>query len=266
MTTVPVQGARIFVQDRGSGPPVLLLHGNPDTSDLWSGVIDGLASDFRCIAPDLPGFGRSEIPGDFDFRLQSMADFVDALVGKLGLSEPIRLAVHDFGGPYGLSWAVRHPERVAALGITNTLYSSRYRWHFWARVWRTPGLGELSMALMSRWIAHWEMRRGSKKLPREYVDQMWEHVDPETQRMVLKLYRATNPRDFRGWEDELRTLARRVPTKVLWGAKDPYTPLWMAHIFGTGEVEIFPDAGHWLPVEEPRTVAKGLAGVFTAAP
>ena len=63
---VTVQNAKIYVMDEGSGTPTLFLHGVADSSDVWSGVIARLKKHYRCLAPDLPGFGRSTAPEDFD--------------------------------------------------------------------------------------------------------------------------------------------------------------------------------------------------------
>lgn len=261
--TVAVQGASIFVREAGEGPPVLLLHGNPDSADMWDGVLPLLSREHRCLAPDLPGFGRSQVPAGFDFRLASMASFVDGLVAALGVAEPLRLVVHDFGGPYGLAWAVEQPRRVSHVAVFNSLFSTRLRWHFWARIWRTPLLGELSMGLMSRWLFARELRRGSHgRLSREHVDRAWSHVGPRVKRMVLRLYRATDPQCFGGWEERLRELASRVPVKVFWGRRDPYLSLDLADAFGTDDVELFDDGGHWLPAESPEEVAPRLLDFF----
>ena len=254
----------VHLFDQGSGPPILFLHGNPDTAEMWHGVISRLDG-FRCLAPDLPGFGRSTVTGDFDCSLESMAAFVDELVVKVGVDEPLCLAVHDFGGPYGLSWAVRHSQKVRRIAILDSLYFADYRWHFWARVWRTPVLGELSMLLMNRLIFTLELRRGSRRLTPGHIRETWAWIHPAMKRMVLKLYRATDPENFRGWEEELHALAAQIPVKVLWGAHDPYIPPRWAHHFGTGDVRVFEDCGHWLPAEAPARVAELLQGFFQGA-
>lgn len=262
---VDVQGAAIFVREAGEGEPVLLLHGNPDTADLWDGVLPALSHTYRCLAPDLPGFGRSQVPAGFDFRLASLARFVAELVAALGVAEPLRLVVHDFGGPYGLAWAVEHPRAVSHVAVVNSLFSSRLRWHFWARIWRTPVVGELSLWLASRWLFARELRRGSAgRLSRAHVDRAWSHVGPLAKRTVLRLYRATDPECFRGWEDKLQALASEVPVKVFWGRKDPYLATELAYAFGTEDVELIDDAGHWLPAESPEETAARLLGFFAS--
>lgn len=260
---VDVHGAEIFVRDEGGGPPVLLLHGNPDSSDLWDDAIRRLRESYRCLAPDLPGFGRSSIPPGFDFRLASMSSFVDGLMTALGVAEPVRLVVHDFGGPYGLSWAVEHPERVSRIVVVNSIFSTRLRWHFWARIWRTRFLGEASMLLMNRWLFARELRRGSLgHLSREHVRRAYSLVSRETKSMVLRLYRATDPECFAGWEERLAELARTVPIKVLWARQDPYLDVRLAHTFGTEDIDFFDTTGHWLPIEAAPEMSKLVSAFF----
>jgi pimeloyl-ACP methyl ester carboxylesterase len=258
MDVVLTGGARAHVRDAGAGPPVLFLHGNPDTGDLWDGVIRTLESRHRCLAPDLPGFGRSDVPPAFDCSLDGLAAWVNDLTGTLGVAQPLDLVVHDFGGLFGLAWAVRHPQRVRRLVIMNTVFFPDYRWHFWARVWRTPILGELSFALNSRWGMALEMRRGSRRLPVAHAIRAYDAMTPAMTRMVLRLYRAADPQAFTPWQDGLRALVATVPCLVLWGDRDPYIDKAFAERFGAREVRHFPNAGHWLPVEESGAVAMHL--------
>ncbi len=251
-------GVDIHLEDRGEGPPVLFLHGNPDSSDLWAGVIDRLERGFRCLAPDLPGFGRSGPGDDLDCSLEGFSRLVDGIVSASGVEEPLALVVHDFGGPIGLSWAVENPERVRSVVVLNTLYSSPYRWHAWARIWRTPGLGELSLATMNWPLFRRSMRRGSPGLTDEHLRATYGYVSPPLKRMILKLYRSTDPENFRGWEERLHEITASVPSLVLWGDRDPYIGPGFAESFGTRNVRHFPEHGHWLPVEAPDEVARAL--------
>lgn len=202
-------GIDIFLKDRGEGLPTLFLHGNPDSADVWDGMIERLQDSYRCLAPDLPGFGRSGHAGDLDCSLDGFARLVNSIVSAIGLSEPLKLVVHDFGGPIGLSWAVENPEKVRRLAVINTLYSSAYHWHFWGKIWRTPVLGELSLATMNWPLFQWSIRQGSRHLSDEQIRETYRHVTPKMKRMVLKLYRATDPENFRGWEEKLLELDPR---------------------------------------------------------
>lgn len=260
--TLHIGRSRIHLIDQGHGTPTLLLHGNPDSSEIWHGILPALSKRHRCIAPDLPGFGRSTAPADFDYSLEGMAAFVDDLVTALGIDEPVNLVVHDIGGPFGLAWAVRHPAKVGRVAITNTVFSSDYRWHLFGRLWRTPVVGELVQALTTRRGFRRELRRASRKLTRTQIDRTYDLITPSVKRMMLRWYRATDPRNFAGWEDTLRRVLSLKPSLVLWGDHDPYIDRRFAASFGAGDVLHFPEAGHWLPAEEPERVAAELLRFF----
>ncbi len=259
---VIVQGASIHLEDEGSGPPVLFLHGNPDSSILWRQVIKEMKPRFRCLAPDLPGFGRSSFPQNFHCSLAEMAAFLEGLLNELRVSEPVNLVVHDFGGPYGLAWAVKNPTRVRRMGILNTIFTADYRWHLWGRIWRTPVLGELSLMTMNRWVFHASMRRNAPGLSDEHLRETYALLTPSTKKMVLKLYRAADPKNFRSWEEGLLQLTRKVPACVLWGDRDPYIAPAFAERFGAQKVFHYSDYGHWLPVEAPQEVSARLMEFF----
>ena len=257
-----VQGAPVYLVDEGSGPPILFLHGNPDSSDVWREQIAQLSPQYRCLAPDLPGFARSTAPAGFDYSLDSLAMYVNDLLNALKIDEPVHLVVHDLGGPTGLAWAVKHPDKVRSLVVINTVFFSDYRWHFWARVWRTPLLGELSMRLMNRFSFRQELKRGSRKLSREHMDQAYDLFTPAMQKSVLRFYRALTPSRLKHWEDRLQPLVTRIPVLVLWGDQDPYLPKQFASRFGAKKVVHFPDCGHWLSVEAAADVSGQLEAFF----
>lgn len=188
----------IHLVEEGEGPPVLFLHGNPDSSEVWSGIIPRLSARYRCIAPDLPGFGRSGAPDDFNSSLDGMAAWVDALVTALGIHEPLNLVVHDIGCPFGLAWTVLNPDKVRSVVITNTVFASDYRWHLFGRLCRPPVVGELVQALTSRRGFTRDLLRASRKLRREQIHRTYALITPSVKRMMLRWYRAANPRNFAG--------------------------------------------------------------------
>jgi haloalkane dehalogenase len=116
-----VDGLRMHYVDEGTGPPVLLLHGEPTWSFLWRKIIPPLvASGRRAVAPDLLGFGLSDKPGDmawysYDRHVASIV----RLVEELDLHH-LTLVLHDWGGPIGLRVAVEHEDRVERLVILDT--------------------------------------------------------------------------------------------------------------------------------------------------
>jgi pimeloyl-ACP methyl ester carboxylesterase len=259
---VTVHNASIFVQVQGSGAPTLFLHGNPDSSLLWQGVISEVQSRLQCFAPDLPGFGRSELPAGSKFSLEEMAQFIDDLISASKISGPLNLVVHDFGGIYGLAWAVKHPQRVRRLAIMNTNFFSDYKWHIWGKIWRTWPLGELSMATLTWPAFYLSMHKASPQLTREHLRETYQLFTPAVRRMVLQLYRATEPENYQGWQDQLLLVTRKAPTCVLWGDRDPYISPGFAERFGAQKVWHYPANGHWLPAESPEQVAARLLEFF----
>ena len=260
-----IQGVSTYLTDCGSGSPILFLHGAPDSADMWSNIIEPLKKDFHCFAPDLPGFGRSIAPVDFKCSLDNMASFIDELVEGGNIPTPLNLVVTDFGATYGLSWAVRHPEKVRRLAIAGSAnFSSRYQWHQDARLLRIPLLGELGMATLTLAAYEKAMHRNAPLLSTEHIRQTYALglAKPEVRRMMLKLYRSIDPEDFVGWEERLHDLTAHVPTLVLWGDKDPYITPDYAEQFGNAQVEHFPQNGHWLAIEIPEIVTQRLAGFF----
>jgi haloalkane dehalogenase len=112
-------GARVHYVDEGSGPPLLLLHGNPTWSFLYRDVIAGLRDRFRCIAPDHPGFGLSTAPAGYGFTPAEHARVLERFVEELDLRDTTMM-VQDWGGPIGFAVATRHPDRFARFVIGNT--------------------------------------------------------------------------------------------------------------------------------------------------
>jgi haloalkane dehalogenase len=124
-----VEDLRIHYVDEGSGDPVVLVHGEPTWAYLYRKVIPGLTDRARVVAPDLPGFGRSDKPTDRAFYTyeRHVAVFT-SVMEALDLHE-ITMVVHDWGGAIGLRFAAEHPDRVARLVVLNTgIYSPSPRW------------------------------------------------------------------------------------------------------------------------------------------
>jgi pimeloyl-ACP methyl ester carboxylesterase len=254
---LPVGNITAHVEEAGSGAPAIFLHGNPDTHAVWNTTIAALPQ-LRCLAPDLPGFGKSIAPADHDLSLEAQGAFVLGIVDALALDR-VHLIVHDIGGNYGLAFASLHPERIASLTVLNTIWSPAYRWHFWGRVWRTKGLGEAAMKLSARPLFINQIRRGSPAMPRDYVELAHAEFTPATKRQVLRYYRAMSPPVWQGWDTKL--LAAKLKTQVIWGDKDPFIPATFAEGFGVAARHT--PHGHWVMAEDPQLVASAISD-FTA--
>jgi haloalkane dehalogenase len=112
---VDIDGARIHYVDEGAGETLLLLHGNPSWSFLYRKIIIGLRSDYRCVAPDFPGYGMSDAPDGYGFTPREHSLVLEHFVDRLGLHD-LTLMVQDWGGPLGLGVAGRRPELLRRSG------------------------------------------------------------------------------------------------------------------------------------------------------
>jgi pimeloyl-ACP methyl ester carboxylesterase len=125
----PFEGKRLDLDglgyhylDEGSGPPVVMVHGNPSWSFYYRNLVLALRDRYRCIVPDHIGCGLSDKPGDnrYPYTLSRRVDDLEKLLERLGIRENITLVVHDWGGMIGMAYAVRHPGRIKRLVILNT--------------------------------------------------------------------------------------------------------------------------------------------------
>ncbi len=115
---VGVDGIKVFYREAGpkDAPTILLLHGFPTASHMFRDLIPQLADRFRLIAPDLPGFGQSDMPtrNAFTYTFENIANVIDRFAEVIGLHR-FAMYVFDYGAPVGFRLAVRHPDRVTAL-------------------------------------------------------------------------------------------------------------------------------------------------------
>lgn len=242
--------------DQASTEAVVFVHGNPGPARDWTDLVESVGEFARAVAWDFPGYGSADKPADFDYTIEGYARFLDAALDRLGIQR-VHLVMHDFGGGWGLRWAVDHPERFASAVLVNTGVLPGYRWHWAAQIWRTPVLGEMFMATTTRPALHLVLKQGNPRgLPKEYVDRMYDDYDTATRKAVLKLYRATTADAMGALVDPLRALDR--PALVVWGAKDPYVPVSYAErqreAFPSAEIHLLEDSGHWPMVDNPDRV------------
>jgi haloalkane dehalogenase len=143
-----IAGGRVHYVDEGTGPPLLLLHGNPTWSFLYRESILALRDRFRCIALDYPGFGLSSAPSGYGYLPAEHVQVLERFILELDLRN-VTMMVQDWGGPIGFAAATRHPERFAAFVIGNT----------WAWPKNDPGTQAFSRILGSRLGEHLIMQR-----------------------------------------------------------------------------------------------------------
>lgn len=246
---------------------VVFVHGNPGSAEEWAGLVARVGETTRAIATDMPGFGRADKPEDFEYTIAGYARHLADVIDTFGLRR-VHLVMHDSGGPWGLRWIVDHPDRAGSVVLINAVGMPGYRWHLMARIWRTPGLGELAMQTTTHAGFRLALRLGNPvPVPRDAAEQMYEHFDAATRRAVLRMYRATETSDLDRLADELA--AHDLPALVVWGVTDPYISITDAERFR----EVLPDArfvripdgGHWPHLSTPEAVEDAVLPWLRAA-
>ena len=245
-----------------SDEAAVFVHGNPGSSQDFAALVERTGEFARAVAIDMPGFGRGDKPADFDYTVLGYARHLEVALSQLGVRRA-HLVLHDFGGPWGLEWACAHPDAFASATLVGTGVLIGYHWHYLARVWRTPLLGNLFQASATRAAFGLLLRHGNpRRLPKEFVDRMYSDYDRGTRRAVLRLYRATpDPAgDGQRQADILRLLDR--PALVVWGRHDPYLSVALAErqrqAFPRARIVILDRSGHWPFVDDPDSVATAV--------
>ena len=264
-SAIDVDGVPAFVRTKpGDGPPVVLVHGNPTHSEDWLPFLERLPG--PALAPDLPGWGRSERPprGRFVGTMHGLAAFLERLLERLGVDE-YRLVVHDWGA-LALIAAQAHPDRVRRLVVINGVpLLPGYRWHWIARyVWRRRGVGEFFNAISTRAGTALLLRQTTadgRPMPDEFVDMIWRRFDRGTRRAILELYRSAPEEALAAAGSRLGELG--CPALVVWGAGDRFLPVEFGRLYAkrlpNAELVELADAGHWPWIERVDLVDRVVA-------
>lgn len=265
---VDVDGLKLHYLTAGEGEPVLLLHGWPTSAYLWRNLIVPLSRTHRVIALDLPGFGKSDKPLGASYSFKHYERVLDGFVQKLGLP-PLTLVVHDMGGPVGLLWAVRHPEKIQRLALLNTLVFPEMSWAALLFV------GATFVPLLRSWMVSPKgleaaMRFGvvhKERLTPEVVGAYQEpFVEADAGKALLKSVQRLSPRGFKEIGAKL-TLFEKVPVRLIYGTGDRILPdvaktmQRVKRLLPQAELTALPGCGHFLQEDEPEKIA-GLLSAF----
>lgn len=239
----------------------VFVHGNPGSADDFSALVGAIGGSMRALSLDLPDFGKTSAASGFEHSVEGYAGFLRIALAELGVTRA-HLIVHDFGGPIGLTWAAGEPGRVASLTLIDIGVMPGYRWHWMARIWRTPVLGELFQAATTRAGFRRAIARSEPRgLPPAAVERMYDQYDRRTRRAVLRLYRATDD-PGQGAESIVAALAG-TPVLVIWGEHDSFLDASWAErqreFFPGAEVQVLPASGHWPFLDAPAAVARLIA-------
>jgi haloacetate dehalogenase len=281
LSTVDLGEVKLRVRLGGAGPPLLLLHGCPQTHMMWGKIAGDLARDFTVVAPDLRGYGESSKPEPVadhaNYSKRAMAGDALGLMRHFGFDR-FSVAGHDRGGRVAYRLALDHPqavERICVLDIIPTGEVWRradhrfaLRYWFWPFMAQPAPLPETVIGRDPEYFFFQGMFRGQKEIfaPEAYADYVRCNADPLTVRAVCEDYRAGA--SF----DRLLDLEQRgqrkiaCPVQVLWGARSAVGAMgdvlgiwrdWADDLTGQGI-----DCGHFLPEEKPAETLAALQGFF----
>lgn len=232
--------------------PAVLVHGVPDTAQLWDRLRSHLTR-ADVIIPTLPGFG-TPIPDGFD---ASKAAYADWLIGQLeAVGEPVDLVGHDWGSILVQRVTSVRPDLIRTWACGSGPCDREYVWHDMAQMWQTPEVGEQVMAAMdpAALASFLEIELGSA----ERAHLVASKVDGAMKECILALYRSAVDVGTE-WADQVDTISR--PGLVLWGNGDAYVGPEYARRLGerTGaRVVVFEHTGHWWPVTQAEAAAREL--------
>jgi haloacetate dehalogenase len=275
----------IFVSWSGSGPPVLLLHGFPQTQLMWRGVAPRLARHFTVVCADLRGYGRSGCPASTPdhapYAKRAMAQDMVVVMEQLGFSR-FSVAGHDRGGRVAYRLALDHPGRIERLAVLDVLPTAtvweradaRFALAFWpwsllAQPEPLPErlLEAVPEAVVDDALSGWgsPSTAFSPEIRAAYVAALG---DPVHVHAICEEYRAAATVD-RVHDDEDRKRGRRIacPVLALWSARGPLAT-WYAEAGGPLALwRAWADdvqghaltAGHFFPEEAPTETADALA-------
>jgi len=262
-------GVRSFVREQGEGDPVVLMHGIPVSSFLYRKVLPLLAErGLRGVAFDLPGLGLAEKPDRFDYTWTGLGRWTGEAIGGLGI-ERCHLVLHDIGGPIGLEWALRNPDRVRSLTLLDTLIDVDHFRRVWTMDLAAPPLiGPFWVATIrppvARWLFYLQGIADRSSTPAHEVDAhialLHRNRGGRSFRRIVRGFELTSEKE-RFYTEGLREAG--WPATILWGDRDPALGedrrRAIERVLGI-EAKIV-SAKHFLQEDQAPAVAETIAGV-----
>jgi pimeloyl-ACP methyl ester carboxylesterase len=231
--SVDVDGFNIFYREAGTSgaPKLLLLHGFPSASHMFRDLIPLLSDRFHIVAPDLPGFGRSDMPspGAFAYTFDHIAEIIDGFTEVISFDR-YGLYVFDYGAPTGFRLAAKHPERIAAIISQNgNAYEEGLSdgWNPIRAYWQdaSPANREALRAFLKPETTAWQYTHGAQEnvvSPDGYSLDNFYLARPDAEEVQLDLFGdyKSNVALYPIFQAYFRT--HRPPFLAVWGKNDPF--------------------------------------------
>lgn len=265
---VEIDGHSIHYVDEGSGPTLLMVHGNPTWSFVYREVILALRERFRCIAFDHPGFGLSVAAPDYGYQPEDHAGVATAFIDRLDMNE-VTLVGHDWGGPIGLAAAEQRPERFARLVLANTWawpVNGRLRAEFASHV--MGGLVGRELIRQFNLFVELLIPAGHRlrKVSSEEMTHYREALSTRERRNACAILpgKIVGARRFLSQvRDELPQI-ENLPTLIVWADKDmafsDKDRRRLEGIFRNSTTVMVEGAGHFVQSDAPDQLAEAILG------
>ncbi len=274
-----IDGHRLHYLDEGSGPVVVMLHGNPTWSFYYRDLVLALRHTHRCIVPDHMGCGLSDKPQRYPYRLRNhIANLEWLLDRELGL-EKAALVVHDWGGAIGMGYAARHPQRISRLVVLNTAAFLLPECPWRIRICQLPVFGSVAIRCLNAFAgAATRMAMGNgRKLTGAVRQGFLFPYDSYANRIANLRFVQDIPlrQNHPTWstleeiEESLPRLAEKAML-ICWGEQDfcfttAFLDEWTRR-FPNARVHRFPEAGHYILEDACREVLPLIRGFLQADP
>ena len=253
---------------RASGPPIILMHGFPDSSHLYDRIAPLLAKERRVMAFDFLGWGNSDKPADHVYDVASLRRDLEVLIDHFGARKAV-LVVHDASGQPGIDYALDNPGRLAELVLLNTYYGPS------DKLVAPPAIDRFSTPGLARDFLVFGAERSDGRWQSGLMDQVGQFFADEAARDTYLPVFAHQALEIRpaffglnrilrheialreGRLDALRRLT--VPTKIIFGAEDPFLNAEVAREFHemlpNSELHLVAGGGHYVQLDRPDAVA-----------
>ena len=265
-----VDGVRLHYVDEGSGPPILMVHGQPTWSYLYRKMIPPLANaGYRCVAPDLMGFGLSDKPADESvYTLHRHVELITGLAKQLGL-EGVTIVGQDWGGPIGLRYAIENRDNIRSLVILNTLVKEMKVPMFFGAIFRSGGLSSFLVRRLDLFrkmaFSGLMIKRGLD--PEAKAQYLMPHPDPASRAGIAafpKMIPTKPGHPNYEYVNEINdTLAKwDIPVLVMFSDKDMAFSVEegqrIANMVPDGRFEMVSNAGHYLQEDAGEEIAERM--------